>query len=1059
MPAASACCACGTEPREGAKFCDGCGAPVTKRDAHAEYKQVTVLFADVVRSMGIAAAVDVERLRDIMTELVERSAAVVQRYGVGRVEYTGDGIMAVFGAPAALEDHALRACLAALAIQEQANQLAAEVQRCDGVALRLRVGLNSGQVIAGAIGSGSLGYRAIGETVGFAQRMESVAPPGGVLLSESTARLVEGAATLGEFELVRIKGADTPVPARRLLGIGDRHCTGGRVEPSLVGRRWEMAAVEGLLERAIDGHGAVVGVVGSPGIGKSRLVREVSAMAATRGVDVFTTFCESHTSDIPFRVVARLLRAATGVEGLGGRTARDRVRDRVPDADPEDLLLVHDLLGIADPEVPLPQIDPDARRRRLTALVNAASLARTEPAVFIIEDAHWIDEVSESMLAEFLTVIPQTPSLVLVTYRPEYGGALMRVHGAQTIALGPLSDTETSALVSELLGPDPSVGVLGRKVTERAAGNPFFVEEIVRELAERGTLRGERGAYISAAEVDEVSVPVTLQAAIAARIDRLDPQAKRTLSAAAVLGARFTLDLLETLGIDPLLQELVGAQLIDQVRFTRQPEYVFHHPLIRTVAYESQLKSDRAELHRRVAAAIETRDPATVEENAALIAEHLEAAGDLHAAYQWHMRAATWATYRDITAARQSWERAQAIADALPADDPDKTAMRIAPRTMLCGIDYRVHTDVAGDRFDELRELCTLAGDKASLAIGMAGLVIDHAFGGRLREASRLASEAWDLAESIGDATLTVGLSFPVIYAKAHSGEWCDVLRWSQRAIDLADGDPSIGNFIFGSPLALAFASRGIARYCLGLPGWRADLRQGVAMARSADPLSYATVVAYVYFPGIAFGAPAADDLAVREIEDALRIVERSGDDLGVAFARATLGIALVHRHANEERASGQQLLAEVSEVFQSQGHNLSNLAFVKVCLARERARRGDRDEAIPLMRAAVDHPVPEVELLAWGYAVPAMSVLVETLLDGGAEGDVAEAEAAIERLAAAPADEGLAIRDIWLLRLRALLERAHGDAAAYADYRDRYRDMARTLGLEGHIAWAEGMA
>ena len=309
-----------------------------------------------------------------------------------------------------------------MGIQEEAKRLAAEVRDRDGVDLQLRVGLNSGQVIAGEIGSGAFGYTAIGEQVGMAQRMESVAPPGGVMLSASTARLVDGAAALGEPELVQIKGADEPVPAHRLLGMGERHRAVGRAESNLVGRRWEMSAVEGLLDRAIDGHGAVVGVVGPPGIGKSRLVREVAAMAHRRGVEVFTTFCESHTSQVPFHAVARLLRAATGVDGLDAQAARDRVRDRVPDADPEDLLLLDDLLGIADPDVALPKIDPDARRRRLTALVNAASLARETPAVYVVEDAHWIDEVSESMLADFLTVIPQTPSLVLVTYRPEYRG-------------------------------------------------------------------------------------------------------------------------------------------------------------------------------------------------------------------------------------------------------------------------------------------------------------------------------------------------------------------------------------------------------------------------------------------------------------------------------------------------------------------------------------------------------------------------------------------------------------------------------------------------------------
>jgi class 3 adenylate cyclase len=1050
--AALVCGSCGTELPSNSKFCNDCGAAVATATTPAEYKQVTVLFADVVHSMDIAATVGAERLREIMTDLIDRASAVVQRYGGTVDKFTGDGIMAVFGAPTALEDHAIRACLAALGVQ----RLAVDVQERDGVDFQLRVGLNSGQVIAGEIGSGPFGYTAVGEQVGMAQRMESVAPPGGVMLSASTARLVEGAATLGEPEMLRVKGADEPVAAQRLLGIEERHRAGGRAESSLVGRRWEMSAVEGLLDRAIDGHGAVVGVVGSPGIGKSRLVREVAALAGRRGVDVITAFCESHTNQVPFHAVARLLRAGTGVEGLDRQTARDRVHDRVPDADPEDVRLLHDLLGIADPEVELPKIDPDARRRRLTALVNAMSLARTEPAVFVIEDAHWIDEISESMLADFFTVIPQTPSLVLASYRPEYEGALARVHGAQTIALAPLSDSETTALVSQLLGPHPSVGGLATMIAEKAAGNPFFAEEIERELAERGVLRGNRGTYMSMADVAEVSMPATVQATIAARIDRLDPKAKRTLSAAAVIGSRFSLNLLETLGIDPALEDLMASELIDQIRFTGQPEYVFHHPLIRAVAYESQLKSDRAELHRRVAAAIESRDPAAAEENAALIAEHLQAAGDLHAAYGWQMRAATWATNRDIAAAYLSWERATRIADALPADDPNKATMRIAPRTMLCANAWRVHEHVAGARFDELRELCTAAGDKASLAIGMAGLVMDRVFQGRMREASQLASEAMALLESLGDATLTVGLSFAPIYAKAESAESCDVLRWSQAVIDLADGDPAKGNFIFGSPLAVALLQRAMARYSLGRPGWRDDLRHCLAMARSADPMSYAAVVAYAYFPGISLGVLRPGDSAVREIEDALRIAERSSDDLAVAFARLALGHALVHRHTDAERDRGQTLLAELGDVFLRRRYLLCDLPLVNGYVARERARRGDRDDAVPLMRAAADHLFREGRLLLWGPA--ATGVLVETLLDRASDGDVAEAEAAIERLAAAPADEGLVMREIWLLRLRALLARAHGDEARYREYRDRYRDMAKTLGFEGHIAWAEAM-
>jgi class 3 adenylate cyclase len=1057
MTAALACLTCGAELRPSAKFCDECGSRIAVSGTPAEYKQVTVLFADVVHSMDIASAVGAERLREIMTELVDRASAVVQGYGGTVDKFTGDGIMAVFGAPVALEDHAVRACLAALGIQGETARLAADIKDRDRVDLWLRVGLNSGQVIAGEIGSGALGYTAVGEQVGMAQRMESVAPPGGVMLSGSTARLVGGAATLGEPEMVHVKGVDEPVPAHRLLGMDADHGAVGRGESSLVGRRWELSTVEGLLDRAIDGHGGVVGVVGSPGIGKSRLVREVAAIARRRNVEVFTTFCESHATCVPFRVVARLLRTTTGVEGLDAEAARAQVRTRVRDAGPEDLALFDDLLGIADPEVELPKIDPDARRRRLTALVNGASLARHTSTVYVIEDAHWIDEVSESMLGEFLTVIPQTPSLVLVTYRPEYRGALTQVTGAHTVGLAPLSESETMALVSELLGHDPSVGELGEKIAERAAGNPFFAEEIVRELAERGVLQGQTGAYVSTADVSEATVPATLQATIGARIDRLDLKAKRTLSAAAVIGSRFGLDLLTVLGVEPVVDELLAVQLIDQVSFTRQPEYVFHHPLIRTVAYETQLKSDRAELHRRVAAAIESGDPAAAEENAGLIAEHLEAAGDLHAAYNWHMRAASWATNRDIGAARQSWEHAQTIADALPAEDPNRAAMRIAPRAMLCGTAYRVQVNVAGDRFDELRQLCAATGDKASLAIAMAGLVTDHVYQARLREASQLASEAMALIEALGDPILTVGLSFAAIRAKAMSGESSDVLRWSQRVIALADGDPSKGNFLFGSPLALALTTRATARYCLGRPGWRDDLQQALAMARSAEPMSYARVVIVVYSPAIPSGVLRPDDSAVREIEDALGIAERSGDDFALAQARMTLGVALMHRHTAAERDRGHKLLAEVSDVLVRLGYGLSELPIVEVYLACESARRKDRDGAILLMRTAVDHLFREGRLLAWG--IPATSVLVETLLDCGTESDVAEAEAAIERLAAAPADEGLVIREIWLLRLRALLARARGEGVRYLDFANRYHAMATSLGFEGHIAWAEAMA
>jgi class 3 adenylate cyclase len=1048
MTADLACAACGKALRSSAKFCDACGSPVA---TPAEYKQVTVLFAHVVGSMDIAAAVGAERLREILTELIKRSTAVVARYGGTLDKFTGDGVMAVFGAPAALEDHALRGCFAALGIQDEAKLLAAEVGQHDGIELNLRMGLNSGQVVAGGIGSAATAYTAVGAEVGMAHRLGSTARPDTVLLSASTAGLVEDVASLGDPELVPIKGSNHPVVVRRLLGVDAKRPRTASSKSTLVGRKPELASLATMLDRAVAGRGSVVGVVGPAGIGKSRLADEVVQLARSRRIDVFTTFCESHAADVPYGAVARFLQAVWRVSGLDDESARARMRNVFAHADPEDMLFLDDLLGIADPDVPLPKISPHARRRRLTKLVTAARLACDQPTLILVEDAHWIDGASESMVADFLAMTPRNRWLVLITYRPEYHGPLRHVAAAKTISLAPLSETETATLVGGLLGSDPSVNEIGEIIAAHAAGNPFFAQEITRELAERRVLAGRRGAHVCVERAAEVRVPATLQTTIAARIDRLGVAAKRTLTAAAVIGHSFDSDLLSRLGIDSSLRELVTAELVDQVACNGKTTYAFRHPLIHTVAYESQLKSERARIHRQLAIAIESSESHSAEPKAALIAEHLAAAGDLRAALGWHMRAAAWATNRDITTAVRSWERAQELADALPADAPDRTALRIAPRTMLCGIAARIPMNVAGQRFDELRELCAASRNYGALVIAMAGLVAEHAVRKRLLQAARVASETMALCESIAEPTLTVGLSAPLLYAKIENAEWHDVLAWSQRAIELADDDPRMGDFIVGSPLAIALASRAVARWRVGQPGWRTDLRRGLQMARGTDPESYAMVIS-AYVGSIPNGVLRSDNSLIDEIEDAVRTAERSGNDPALAIARATLGLALIHSESAATRTRGERLL---TKLFVRKGNRLSSSPIVELYLGRERARRGEHDEAMPPMRAAVDRLFRHGRLSAWGPA--ATATLVETLLERGAEHDVVEAEAVTDRFAAIPTD-GSYVRDIWLLRLRALIARARDDQASYLTFVDDYREMAECLEYDGHIEWAAAM-
>lgn len=1053
MAADPSCEACGTRLGATAKFCSDCGAPVTFGAPSAEYKHVTVLFADVVRSMDLAAAVGAERLRDIMAELVDAASSVVKRYGGTVDKFTGDGLMALFGAPAALEDHAVRACLAALGVQDAAKPLAAGVRRRDGVELELRVGLNSGQVIAGGIGSRSLGYTAIGEQVGLAQRMESIAPPGGVMLSRSTARLVEDAAVLDEEVLVHVKGRGEPMPACRLRAIRVSHGRLRRQETTLVGRGREVAALTAKLDSAIDGTGGVVQIVGMAGVGKTRLVREIATMAALRGVAVISTFCESHTRDLAFYAVAGLLRTLFEIAGAEAGPAREQVRRQLPGADPEDLLLLDDLLGIGEAAAS-GDIDPDARRRRLTRLVNAAVLMRATPTLYVIEDAHWLDDASESMLADLVRVLPQTNSVAVLTYRPEYRGALKRMPAPLTLTLTPLGASDIAAMTMEMLGTHPSVAGVGVEVVERSAGNPFFAEEIVRDLVERHVLGGRRGAYVCRVPGGEVSVPATVHATLAARIDRLATSAKHTLNAAAVIGSRFDAELLACVEAQPALRELVDAELLEPVAAASRAEYAFRHPLIRAVAYESQLRSDRSVLHRRVAAAIQQRDPSTLNENAALIATHLERAGDLRDAFGWYMRAAAWLTNRDIAAARGMWLRAREVADRLPHDDPDRTSMGIAPRTLLCGYTWCVKGAGVGESgLGELRELCGVTGDPVSLAMGMSGVLVSMTLNDRLGELRLLAKDYIDLLESIGDRALIVGLLNTVTHGLFEAGESMETLRLAQQVIDLADGDAALGSFFFESPLAWAISLRGLARCSLGRRGWRDDLRVALAMARRTGGMTQAAVVTYGYGVALLNGVLVADAGVVEHTAEALRCAERSGNDVSLAWTRVIHGVASVNMHG-QDHGVAMDLLAHGRRQALEHG-DLLVATTADIQLAQCRAFAGDTSAAIDLAAAAVEHLSDRGKLSCSG---PATKVLVEALLRRGSQQDLLDAQAAIDRLAVHRTDAGFVFHELPILRLRALLAYAHGDPAAYRDYRDRYRTMATALDFEGHMRWAEEM-
>lgn len=1043
---AEQCRSCGSHLRTRSRFCDMCGAAVGAQATPSEHKQVTVLFADVVGSMKLAAAVDTERLREIMNELFNRAAAVVQRYGGTVDKFTGDGLMALFGAPAALEDHALRACIAALEIQSGAKVLATEVLRRDGVALRLRVGLNSGEVVAGDIGSG--GYTAVGHPVGLAQRMESAAPAGGVMCSLSTARLVETAAQLGTVEQLTVKGFDQPVPARQLFAVETGAAVLGRNDGELLGREAELNGLQAVFD---SGRGGIVGVIGEPGLGKSRLVGVFASDAERRGARVVVARGEAHASVVAFRMLSLVLRGMFQVDGLSPAAARKqtiaRLAGRMPAQSPNARMLF-EAMGISDDAVPGARVAIEDRRRRLVELMATAVRASEAPMVFVLEDVHWIDVPSDEVLADFAAQISDVDgATVVATYRPEYRGALCRGPD-ETIKLQPLPDSAAAGLIEHLLGDDPSLAGLAAQIADVAVGNPYFVEEIIRDLAGRGVLAGSRGRYRLAGDLDRIWVPPTIQAVLAARIDRLSAQAKRALNAAAVIGAEFDTETLDVLQPDlaaERLSELVSADLIDQTEFIPRQRFCFHHPLVRTVAYESQLSRDRAHAHSCLAVAIEHRDPKSADENAALIAAHLEAAGELVAAYRWHMRAGQWIRLHDIPAAREQWEHAQRIADRLADGEEGAADMRVAPRTLLVSTSLYVGNNVdTAQRYREFRELVTRTEDSRSLAIGMAGqlwavTVNDE----NIDEAAVLASELYRMTESADwDAEATGIVVNAVAFTMLASCEFDSALG----ALDLlaVDRTPAV-------ELAPAQALRGVLELCLGrVEQGRRHLREGIELARTNAPMTYTHTVLYagaVVALGLCDPTEFAD-----ELRDAVRAANSLSESSGIVCTEWAYGTAALRARRGSDTEAIDGLRRALSYIDRH-----SSMTFIKPTiiadLAIDAVEKGDRATALADLRVGFARYADRGSRVFLGSLGEA---LVELLVASGDADELAEARRIIERWR--QLRPGIPALDLWWLRARALLARAEGDRPGYAELSARYLALCEKLDARGRLDAARRM-
>ena len=622
-----------------------------------ERKQVTVLFADVKGSFALIETLDPEDARQILDAAIGAMMTAVHRYEGIVNKVLGDGIMALFGAPIAHEDHAVRACYAALAIQKAMAGQAERMRQSHGLEVSARVGLHSGEVLVRAIGNDlSMDYDAIGPTVHLASRMEQLASPGAIRLTAATARLAEGFLDLRPLGQVPVKGLSQPIEAFDLAGVGAARtrlqAAAGRGLTPFVGRQNELATLERARELAAAGQGQIVALIGDPGVGKSRLFYELTHGSRMRPWLVLEGTSVSSGRASSWAPVVDLLKSYLDMApGDDRRRNAEKVLGKVLMLDEALKPVLPALLALL--ELPVEDaawqaLDPPQRRRRtldgLKALLVRES--QRQPLALILEDLHWIDGETQALLDSLVESMPTCRILLLVNYRPEYRhGWGSRAHYSQ-LRIDPLAAAGAEELLSSLLGDASELSELRRRLLEASEGNPLFLEEAVRNLADAGVLSGARGAYRLARQPGAIEVPASVAAIIAARIDRLTPAEKAVLQLAAVIGEDVPLALLEALSdlsadeLHGALADLRGRELLYEARLFPDIAYAFRHGLTRRVAYDGLLHESRRALHGRVAEALEARHEGHLDEVVETLAHHFEQGTVWPKAAEYCLRAA-----------------------------------------------------------------------------------------------------------------------------------------------------------------------------------------------------------------------------------------------------------------------------------------------------------------------------------------------------------------------------------------------------------------------------------
>ncbi len=907
-----ACSNCGQPLTPGKNFCRACGTPAvptastpsTSTSSHTpkhlaekilrsksalegERKLVTVLFADLKGSMELLADSDPEDARKVLDPVLEHMMEAVHRYEGTVNQVMGDGIMALFGAPIALEDHAVRACYAALRMQEMVKRYADEVHRSLGIPLQIRVGLNSGEVLVRSIGSDlHMDYSAVGQTTHIAARMEQMALPGTILIPPETLRLAEDYVVVKPLGPRPVKGMTAPIEVYEVVGaetVRSRlYAAAARGLTRFVGRDGELEQLRQALELARGGQGQVVGVVGEPGVGKSRLYWEFTHSHRTEGWLMVESGSVSYGKATAYLPVIELLKTYFQIEPRDeARKIREKVTGKVLALDralEPSLPAYLTLLDVASEDPQWERLDPPQRRQRTLDGVKRLLLkeSQLQPILVMFEDLHWIDSETQALLDSLVESLPTARLLLLVNYRPEYQHAWASKTTYRQIRIDALPPESADALLQALLGTDATLAPLKRLLIEQTEGNPFFLEESVRTLVETQAFTGERGAYRLLKPVEGLEIPATAKAILAARIDRLAPEDKRLLQAASVIGKDVPFALLQAIADEPEdrlrqgLGQLQAGEFLYEARLFPDLEYTFKHALTHDVSYQSLLQDRRHDLHRRIMQAIEQLAPDRLTENVERLAHHA-------------FHGEVWD--KALTYLRQAGAKAfarSANREAVTYFEQTLSALSRLPETRATieqAIDLRFELRASlfalmdlEKGFHYIREAEQLArsiDDQHRLA--RVSVVTSHHLlvSGNAQDARSFSQGAHAIAQSLGDLPLQVAANLYCGATCNAVGELRQAKEHLERTLQLLPGTSIRERFgLHGFPAAL------VGHY---LPWTLAELGEfDAAIAHAKDAIEVAESVDHAYSVAVAHWGLAYAYVHRGELDAARRLLERT---------------------------------------------------------------------------------------------------------------------------------------------------------------------------------------